>query len=289
MRYLRAILDFLLYTNLWLAAAALAMATQTQLLLSGRLDPTPLLGFIFFATMLLYAIHRLVGLKKLGEAAPPFGRYEKIAAFKNTLNILVPAAAALAGYCFFELQATVKLAAVWPSIIALAYVIPLWRGRRLRDLHYIKIFLIAVAWSWITVYLPALELGMSKNIPMLIITLERLLFIFALTLPFDIRDLDADRRDGVKTIPGRLGIRRTKRLALACLLAMLALAALNHHIDVYSTAHFLALAFSALASGSLIAAASMEKSDYFYSGAVDGMMILQPFLLWLAYLAGPQL
>jgi 4-hydroxybenzoate polyprenyltransferase len=286
MRYLRAIFDFLLYTNLWLAAAALAMAAQTQLLLSGRMHPTPLLGFVFFSTLLLYAIHRLVGLKKLG-GAPSIGRYEKIAVFKKALNALVPAAAALACFWFLELHTSVKLAAIWPSLIALAYVIPLWRGRRLRDLHYIKIFLIAAAWSWITVYLPAVELGMRKNIPMLAIALERLFFIFALTLPFDIRDLDADRRDGVKTIPGRLGIRRTKWLALACLLAVLALAALNHHIDVYSTAHFAALALSALATGSLIASASTRKSDYFYSGAIDGMMILQPFLIWLAQIAGP--
>ena len=68
MPLIRAIINLILYSNLWIALAALAMAAQTQLLLSGQVQPTPLLGFILFATLFLYAVHRIVGLEK----AQPF-------------------------------------------------------------------------------------------------------------------------------------------------------------------------------------------------------------------------
>jgi 4-hydroxybenzoate polyprenyltransferase len=280
MRYLRAAIDFLLYADIWLAAGALALAAQTQWLLSGAIQPTPLLGFIFWSALALYTLHRLVGLGRLGTFPPP-GRYQHIARFRRLVLVLMPIAALLAAGWFYHLPFALKRAAIMPALIALAYVAPLWRGRRLRDLPYLKIFLIGIAWSWITVYLPALELGLGNNIPMWLMALERFLFIFALTLPFDIRDLEIDRQDGVKTLAAWLGLRRAKGLALACLAAMLVLAALNHHVDVYSTAHFAALALSALATGWLITRAGPQRSDYYYMFALDGMMVLQSALLWL--------
>lgn len=278
MRFIIAIIDFLLYSNLWIACAAVAMAAQTQLLLTGKVQPTPLLGFIFFATLLLYALHRIVGLKK----SKPFqsqGRYKVIARFKGHISIYAAVSAGGALLCFFHLPFSLQLATFLPALISLGYVLP-FRGRRLRDLHYIKIFLIVIAWSWITVLLPARELGMGWNIPMYAMALERAFFVFAITLPFDIRDLEIDRFNGVKTIPARWGILATKLLSIACLAAMLALAWLNFHIDVYSPGRFGALSLSALTAFGLITASGRIKHDYYYTGVMDGTMVLQFALVW---------
>ncbi len=250
------------------------MAAQTQLLLSGQVQPTPLLGFIFFATLLLYALHRIIGLEK----ARPFqyeGRFLVIARFKRHIIFYAIAAAPCAAFFFFRLPLNVQAAAAAPSLIALAYVLPFLSGRRLRDFSFIKIFLIAIAWSWVTVLLPAAELGMAWSFPMIIMLLERAFFIFAITLPFDIRDLEVDAYNKVKTLPAKLGCRRTKGLALICLLVMAALAGLNHHIDVYSTGVFCALLLSGLAAFALIYFADKVKHDYYFSGLIDGVMVLQ--------------
>ncbi|MCB0567491.1 MAG: UbiA family prenyltransferase [Phaeodactylibacter sp.] len=280
MPLIRAIINLILYSNLWIAVAALAMAAQTQLLLNGQVQPTPLLGFIFFATLFLYAVHRIVGLEK----AQPFlkkGRFFVISRFRSHITFYAIAAGLGAAVFFLQLSFRLQLAAVAPSLIALGYVLPFLSGRRrLRDLSYVKIFLIAIAWSWITVLLPALELGMGWSIPMLIMLLERAFFIFAITLPFDIRDLEVDAYNQVKTLPAQLGYRRTKALALACLLIMTALAGLNYHIDVYGAGVFSALLLSALIAFALIYFADKVKHDYYFSGLIDGAMVLQFVLVW---------
>ncbi len=280
MRFIIAIIDFLLYSNLWIACAAAAMAVQTQFLLMGSVQPTPLLGFIFFATLLLYALHRIIGLQKAG----PFqshGRYKVIAQFKRHISFYAAVSAVGAVICFLQLTRPLQLATILPALAALGYVLPFWGGRRLRDLNYVKVFLIAIAWAWITVYLPAREFGMGWNIPMYAMVLERAFFVFAITLPFDIRDLEIDRFNGVRTIPARWGLRAAKLLSLACLLAMLALAWLNFHIDVYNPGHFRALALSALITYALVAAAGRVQHDYYYTGVLDGMMVLQFALVWI--------
>ena len=277
----RAIVDFILYSNLWIALAALALAAQTQLLLSGRITPTPLLGFIFFATLLLYAVHRIVGLEK-AQLFLKTGRFFVVLRFRRQIMAFAAAAGIGAAAFFFQLSFRLQLAAIAPSLTALGYVLPFLSGRRrLRDLNYIKNFLVAFAWSWVTVLLPALEMGMGWSLPMIVMLLERAFFIFAISLPFDIRDLEVDAYNQVKTLPAQLGRRRTKALALACLLAMAALAGVNYHIDVYSSGTFSALLLSGLAAFALICFADKVKHDYYFSGLIDGVMVLQLGLVCL--------
>ena len=105
-------------------------------------------------------------------------------------------------------------------------------------------------------------------------------FIFSITLPFDIRDLEVDTYNQVRTLPALLGYQRTKMLALACLLAMAALAGLNYHIDAYNTGAFTGIMLSGLIAFSLIYFADKVKHDYYFSGLIDGLMVLQFGLVW---------
>lgn len=257
------------------------MAAQTQLLLAGRFMPTPLIGFIFFATLFLYAAHRIVGLAR----SRPFtadGRYAVIARFRSHIVFY----ALIAGLCagIFALRLPLRLLG-WsaaPCLVAALYVAPLWRGLRLRDLPFVKIFLIALAWSWITVALPAVEAGLSYAWPAHLMVLERAAFIFAITLPFDIRDMKIDAYNGVKTLPSALGARASQRLAGLALLLMFALAALNYYLNAYSLGQFAALTASAALSGVLVFYAEEGRPDYYYTGLLDGMMVVQFVFIALA-------
>lgn len=278
MKLLIKFIDLILYGNFWIAAAALAMSMQTEFLLTGELKPTSLWGLIFFATLLLYALHHTVGLEKV----KPFkdkGRYSVIARFKHHI-LFYAAVSAMAGiFLFFSQPLKVQLGLIAPAVISLAYVLPfLSKKRRLRDLHFIKIFLIAATWAWITVFVPAQGQDMEKNIPMALMCLERMLFVFAITLPFDIRDLKVDRFVKVKTIPSLIGIKKTKLLALFSLAVMLGISWINYHSDAYSGGHFLALSISAFSTGILIFFSDRVKHDYYFTGLLDGTMIVQ-FLL----------
>lgn len=282
MKYLRPIIDLLLYGNFWIAACAVAMTLQTQYLVEGTLALTPFVGLVGFSTLMIYAIHRYIGLKKV-RIFTDTGRYFVIEKFKNHILFYAALGAVGAAICFFRLRLNMQIALVLPGLISLGYVIPILGGkRRLRDLNNLKIYLIAVVWAWITVILPILDAGKLglENTTTLLLFLERMLFIFAITLPFDIRDLKVDGHTGVQTIPSQIGIEKTKKLVRAVLFLVLALAATNFLLDHYSFSTFIALAVSCSTTNLLIQKCDSITNDYYFTGLIDGTMIFQ-FLLIL--------
>ncbi len=115
---------------------------------------------------------------------------------------------------------------------------------------------------------------------MLLMTAERCCYIFALTIPFDIRDVAIDTENKVQTLPQKLGIKKAKILAYGALVFMLLFTWSNYRIDTYNIQHLLAISLSALVCAVLISFVNKEKSDYYYTGVIDGMLMLQfPLLL----------
>lgn len=258
------------------------MGLQTQYLLTGKYYFSPLMYFLFSSTLFLYAIHRIVGLKKVS----PFkdqGRYLVISTFKHHIIFYAVISVLVAVYMYWQLSWSLKLSVVIPAIISLAYVIPFLAGKkRLRDLNHIKIFLIMLSWAWITVILPAQELDMPIGPAIILMTFERAFFIFAITLPFDIRDLQIDAHSKVKTIPSVIGQSKAIWFALCCVLLTFLLVGLNFRIGTYSTLQFLALAISLLLTALLIWFSNKERHDYYYTGLMDGTMVLQAGLVFLS-------
>ncbi|PHN05246.1 hypothetical protein CRP01_17155 [Flavilitoribacter nigricans DSM 23189 = NBRC 102662] len=257
------------------------MCWHTQLVLTGEFQLQPLGAFVFFATLLLYAMHRLVGLSR-AEGFKDKGRYFVIERFQTHIGLYALLSGVGTLWFSWQLPWKVWWSLVPVALISMGYVLPIFgRGRRLRDFNYIKIFLIAICWSWITVYIPALELGLEYNIPLLFLFLERIFFIFAITLPFDIRDLEIDRANHVQTIPAVLGVRRSKILAIVALVISAGFAAFTYRLDAYSDGGFAGLISSLLITGAVVIITDPERHDYFFSGIVDGMMVLQFLLIWL--------
>lgn len=258
---------------------AAAQAAQSQLLLEGRIALRPSLGFVFCGTLFLYALHRVNGVEQLAPFTSS-GRYKVISSHK--FHILVYAMLGLsgAGVCFLLFPWSVKWALLLPGFLALGYVVPLGKGgKRLRDLHFLKIFLIAAVWAWVTVWLPAAETGAGWNRATLLMMLERASFIFAITLPFDVRDLKIDRHTRVATLPAFLGIPLTVALSFFLLLLMMVFAGMNR----YPPGVMAALGASAALSAALSAFSWKIEHDYYFSGLLDGMMVVQFLLVWALF------
>lgn len=283
MNLLKKFIDLILYGNFWIALGALGLTLQTQLILKGAFQLDNLAWFVFFATFLLYALHRIVGIMRLKDFLE-IERFSVISKFR--LHIIFYAILASFGaiYFFFRLRWTVQLALVLPAILSLGYVLPLFGNkRRLRDFDQIKIYLIAVVWAFVTVLLPVIDFGFGRSSAVILMILERAVFIFAITLPFDIRDLQVDDHGEVKTIPATIGIEKTKRLAYASCGLALSLAVANYWLNLYDLKILIGLGISYLSSAWLIAYSDVERHDYFYSGLMDGTLILQFLLVWGIY------
>ncbi|GJM31311.1 MAG: hypothetical protein DHS20C18_03120 [Saprospiraceae bacterium] len=279
MRLVYDLINLIFYSNLWIALAALALSVQTQWLLTNQLQWSPLWGVIFFGTLFLYALHRLIGIRKVSFSGGQT-RFEIFEKFKWHLLTYALLSAFAGGYFFLQLEITVIGALFLPCLISLLYVLPIFpSGKRGRDFSFLKIFLIAFSWAWITVLLPAIDLQMSWIYPIYLIFLERMFFIFAIALPFDIRDIKVDQYNKVKTIPTRFGIYTTKRITGVVLLFMMGMVLLNYQIDAYSAASCVALCLSAIQVFVLVYLSDRYQHDYFFSGLIDGAMILQFILV----------
>lgn len=268
-------INLILFGNFWIAACAVAMTWQTELLLFDQLAINTLTYFVFFATLFLYAIHRIVGLVKVKPFLEKY-RYSIIYHFRNHIKVYAFLGGLGALYCFFYLSFANQLLLVVPAILSLGYVLPFVKGdKRLRDFDYIKIFLVAIVWGVITVLMPILERTTELTVSHLLILLERMFFIFAITLPFDIRDLKIDAHIDVKTIPSMIGIDKTKKLALLSLILVVVLAGLNLYMGTYQIPHLIAISLSCISTLLFINYSDKTDADYFFTGLMDGTMIIQ--------------
>ncbi len=278
---MKKIANFLIYSNLWIALCAVAMLWQTEWILFQDIFWDALARFVFFSTLFLYAIHRLTGVKKLDSTLFNL-RFQTIRAFNS--HILFYALISLVGtiYYFFQFNFSFQIKLFIPSILSLGYVIPFLKGKkRLRDLNYVKIGLISVVWAWVTVVLPVFYYHLDFTTPIIYMILAEALFIFAITLPFDIRDLDIDKSQNVATIPLTYGLEFTKKLGYISLILLGGLYFLLFRVGLFQLNQFLGMILFIGFIAYLIQASHKNRHDYFFSFLVDGTMILG---FWVVYL-----
>ena len=292
------LINWLLYSNIFIALCAVAMTLQTLFLLQQKWKTgLALLGLVFFSTWFIYALHRLVSWRKL-NARLDIPRFQIIGNYQNHIKIYAALAAILAVGCFFYLERPTQWGLILPALLSLGYVLPFIGKRqlRLRDLPFIKIFLIAGVWSYVTVLLPLLETGIMLqmneiySIAHLIIPLflERALFIFIITLPFDLRDWKLDQHHAVKTVPTVLGPKRTIYLGLGLLLCWSLMFTVSYPWPLLLAGYVSAfwtgiLLWYTLRTGTDRAEVQVVEHDYYYTGLIDGTMIVQAVLVMLTY------
>src|SRR5258708_21742157 len=118
----------------------------------------------------------------------------------------------------------------------MAYTLPVLRfkgkRKRLREISYLKIITVAMMWSLLTVILPMQEYSFHIASKLaVIIFIERFLFVYSITIPFEIRDMKQELRYGVRTIPVIHGIKTSKRLGYVLLLLFSAVALYHQSLD----------------------------------------------------------
>jgi 4-hydroxybenzoate polyprenyltransferase len=269
-------INFLLYSNIYIAFCAVAMTAQTLYVFDIDIKTSSaLLGLVFFSTLVIYALHRLVSLSKVDKSLD-VERFKVIGAYKEHIQIYAGLGILGGGVCFFCLNRPTQYALILPALLSLGYVIPFMGNKklRLRDVHFIKIFLIAIVWSYVTVLLPFLEFKIAIGVRELGILLERILFIFVITLPFDLRDWEIDKKNQVRTIPATIGVKNTLRLALFILLLWALLFS-----TIYPLSIILALLISGLSTGLLVYYSPKQQHDYYFTALMDGTMLLQYILV----------
>lgn len=270
--------ELILYGNFWIAFGASSTTLLTLFLAKNKWEVDASVCFLFFSTLLVYSLHRLVGLNKARKVRMT-DRYKTILSYRK--HIFGYAIIGLIGslYFFFALDIIAQVIIAGLGVISLTYVLPVFKGKRLRDFDFIKVFLVALVWSAVCVFIPLINNDIPIGTEFILFFIEYALYVFAITLPFDIRDKNLDTYVGVKTLVLYLGSKESKRISQFLLFVAGILAVYLHlnyfEISAYGWSRGVLYVFLI----AYIAYLDDEMNDYYFSGILDGSLILGPVIL----------
>ncbi len=275
-RPLRA-LKILVRSNIWIALGAPSLIGVSCLEWE-RAFPLPFATAAFCFVLLSYNLQRYVrSLKPRSRSQIEAGTGFSTRAY--SLLVLGSGIAAFSSLFLLELRVLIALIPV--ALLSVFYALPVFgSGKGLRDLPYLKVFLIALSWAYLTVLVLGVKFGRSLGPMDGVLFLERAFFVFAITVPFDIRDLPYDDPEA-RTFPQVLGVKGAKGLALSALSLFLILALVRLQSVSPDPALMVGYTVTAGVTGALIAKADPRKPSLYYEGGLDGTMPLMAGLLLL--------
>jgi 4-hydroxybenzoate polyprenyltransferase len=282
LKLLRAIIN----SNIYISLAAVFLTIETQIQLGMKPQWHPYLFIIFFATLFEYNIHRFITVITNNEALNS-DKHKWVKENKKMFYLLV--LISVIGFIYVcamaKRRVLVTLAPI--AILTLFYSLPVVGNKknifRLREIPYLKIFLIAFVWSLSTILLPIIQSNVTINKSQIIVMLvERFFFVFSITIPFDVRDIDADRQAGLKTIPLVLNENKSLYLSYVSLLVFFIISFL-HYQNLSNWFVILPLFISTLTTFIFLKSKTIKTLSYYHYGILDGTMLLQGVLVLLFY------
>jgi len=282
---------FLVNSNCYIAAGATALVIETQWLTGATVGPGALLALVFCATVFIYLLQRFIALEPEQRLEGP-GMKAWLSRHRPLVWWLLALSLAGSTVSFFGLSRPAQGCLLLFGVLTLGYSLPMVKlqGKRLRfrDFGLGKTVFVALIWAGITVALPIANApALSFREPdVIVLLLERFLFILAITIPFDVRDMRFDRAlISTPTLPLLLGVRAAKWIALAMLAAFLGLCYWHYahqQATPFAMPVFYAFLSSGLLTAVLIAGVRTSRSEFYYTLALDGTILLQAGCVGLA-------
>jgi 4-hydroxybenzoate polyprenyltransferase len=278
------VLNFLLFSNVFMALCAVAQALVTFHLLHTPPIYT-VLGLLFVSTLGIYNFCILID-KKNDPQNSPYIRIRWFYAHHRLMVTITIVSLLCLVPLFFLISLQSRLLLVFLGVLSFAYGLPLFtigdHKFGLRNIPGLKPFLITLVWTLSIVLLPILEAQDVNHTAIsirdgMILLAKRFLFIAALTIPFDIRDLFEDRKTNLRTIPVVWGEKNAYLTCQVLLGGYIVLLFLFHNNGF--NADFWALSITALLTGWLIFKSNWQKNEYYYFFYLDGVLILQYLFL----------
>ncbi len=273
MQVLKRSFAFYVFGNIHVALAAYCLTKIT--FLQFDIINQSLANFVFFSTLLSYNFIRLFQLDKLNSMTATWIRV-------NKRYLMVLSGLALLGSIYALLNfRLVEVIVLFPFFLAtLFYVFPYKKKiTGLRNVPGLKLFLISITWTGLTLYLPLLSAEVHDVQHVYISIAQRFLFIFAITIPFDIRDAQFDL-PGLNTFPQKLGVNNSKIMAVLALLMVVILDTLMPYKDPnYFRVNLFMMGLSVV----MIAFSGAKRGRYYTAFWIESLPILW-YLLYLFFI-----
>ncbi len=273
---LKQILNFYINSSIHVALSVFSLSYITLLEFNISYDK-PVLYFIFYASITGYNFVKFFEVSKF--------EHRSLSTWLKLIQIFSLFCFVLMGYYALKLEKiTVFYIAVF-AVLTFLYTIPFIPKRKsfnnqsnLRNIGGLKVFLIALVWVGVTVFVPLLNNHFSIDREVVIVSAQRFLLVIMLMLPFEIRDLQFDSLK-LYTIPQNLGVKRTKLLGIFLGILMFALECFMREVNINRV---IALLIIIVLTVLLIWFSGEKQGRYYAAFWVEGIPILWLFLMLLA-------
>lgn len=282
-KFLRSIFDFLLYSNLFIAIGAVALVLSNQLTVGDEMVFDNTCWFVLFSTVFAYSLLKYSREDDKVDYTIHQSwakRYPQV--FRNLMLISLVASGAFFLKMNTEAKITIVVLAVFTAFYGYLQVPFPGKKRRLREIGLLKTLFVGLVWSFTTVLVPFSGQHLATD-TMVFLLLRRFLFILALTIPFEIKDLWIDRPAGIITLPMRIGVERTKLLAQGVLLLLIGINIFQYFFFYVPLADMVAFNLSLMVSILAIQPIKESTGDKWFYFVLDGMMLVQFLFVYAAH------
>jgi 4-hydroxybenzoate polyprenyltransferase len=279
-------LSFIIHSNILIALAALALTLASQVQLGMKPSLHPYLAAIFFATLFDYNLHRYLAIRNRPESAT-IDKLKWTTEHPLIFRTLIISSLVGLVVVLFFLRKEILFLLIPLSVLSFLYSFPLPGKKkhnvRLLQLTGMKTLLIAIVWSGVTVLIPVFFGEQSFGFKQIVFLFaERFTFIFAIAIPFDIRDIEADTLSKLRTIPIAFGENRALKISSVALLLSLCIAII-HYLNAQMIFILPAYLFSVVSTLIFINNKAIKRLPFYHHGILDGSIVLHGALIFLSF------
>lgn len=277
MRQFKSIFDFYINSSIHVSFAVVALCWVSYLSLDINVNSL-VLAFVFFSTVTGYNFVKYAGVAGL--------HHRSLARSLRSIQVFSFLCAVGMVVCAFWMPLEVWVACGILGLITLLYAVPFFlpkndrddRKGNLRSIAGLKIYIIGLVWTGVTVLLPAIDGGTSLYDNLWVISAQRFLYVIAVMIPFEIRDIQYDAKR-LKTLPQIIGIKKAKIIAIIWLLLYVLLEFLRDGVPPYSMYVHLIVALVTICGISLSRKRTSTSNHYFTTFWIESIPLLW---LWLS-------
>lgn len=264
MQLLKRFFEFYIYSNLHVSLAVFCLTKLTlyQYDIEDKISPY----FVFLATTISYNFIRFYNFNEINPEIALWMRSNKR---KLILLNLICSIALLE--LIFKLKFEAYMLLIPLVFTTFFYSVPFSHQKKnLRSIASLKLFLIAITWAGITVLFPLKNNGIPFSNDIWLVFLQRFLFIMAITLPFDIRDVDIDKPE-IKTLPQTLGVESSKLVGTIILILFFMI---DFFRDLKNDSSILITLIITIVSVLFLNGASKKQGEYYSGFWVEAIPVL---------------
>jgi len=264
------------HSNLFISLSATGWVVTTALLVGLELEAVALF-IVFAATFFVYSLNRVTDIDEDEHNVP--GRAAFTRRYGRTLLVVGAAGYALAAALAIALGLPLVGFLALPLVVAVLY-----STARLKRLLLVKNLVVGLAWGVIPlgvgVYYGVLR---QPEIPALAVYVTAVVTVAAIV--FDVKDIEGDRLEGIRTVPNRYGTAVTRRVTAAANLAIAAGLVGAVGAGVLPSAFLWLLALN-LYLACYIPFADPDRGPLYYGFVVDGEHLALAAVVYAASVAG---